>query len=41
MPHLYKQEWKHLTQVRRRLSRTQALHGRVHREGLGAGAGDE
>jgi len=29
IPHLYMQEWKRPTPVRRRLSRTQALLGRV------------
>jgi len=29
IPHLYKQEWKRLTPVRRRLGQTQALLGRV------------
>ena len=39
IPHLYKQERKRPTPVRRRLSRTQALLGRV--TSGGAGVGDE
>ena len=40
MSHLYKQEWKRPTPVRRRLTRTQALLEMVTR-GMGAGVGDE
>ena len=41
MSHLYKQERKHPTPLRRRLSRTQALLGRVIPGRLGVGVGDE
>jgi len=40
MPHLHKQERKHLTPVRRRLSWAQAVRGRVI-PGMGSGVGDE
>jgi len=41
IPHLYKQERKRPTPVRRRLSRTQAVLGRFAPGCVGAGVGDE
>ena len=41
IPHLCKQEWKHLTWVWRQLSRTQAVLGRVILRVVGTGVGDE
>jgi len=41
IPHLYKQDWKRPTPVRKRLSRTQPLLGRVIPGWVGAGVGDE
>ena len=41
IPHLYKQEWKRSTPVRRWPSRTQALLGKVIPTGVDGSVGDE